>query len=140
MKNNIVFIGLMGAGKTTVGRYLANLWAMNFADFDKEIAKQEKMSVSEIFAQKGEKYFRQMEKVTIQRFMDCNNFIISTGGGIVKDKENIDNLKKIGKVIYLKAPVKVIYERIKNNDERPLLKCANPLLELENIFKQRSKL
>lgn len=139
MKDNIVLIGFMGAGKTTVGRYLSNLWAMNFADFDEEIVKQEKMSINEIFKHYGEKHFRNMEKITIQRFQGCENFVISTGGGIVKDKENIEGLKKIGKVIYLYAPLKTLFDRIKNGNERPLLKCENPFKEFEKIFDARKE-
>ena len=139
MKDNIILIGFMGAGKTTVGRYIANHWAMNFADFDEEISKQEKMSINEIFAAHGEKYFRDMEKLTIQRFMGCENFVISTGGGIVKERENVQALRKIGKVIYLKASIQTLFDRIKDSGDRPLLKSPEPFKDFEHIFEERRK-
>ncbi|MBE7705776.1 MAG: shikimate kinase [Cyanobacteria bacterium SIG30] len=137
MKDNIVLIGLMGAGKTTIGRYLANLWAMNFVDFDEDIEKNENMKINEIFAKYGEKHFRELEKKAIQKHMGCENFIIATGGGIVKDVENIDNLKKIGKVIYLKASPLILFERIKDSETRPLIRCSDAYREFEKIFEQR---
>ena len=139
MKDNIILIGLMGAGKTTVGRYMANLWAMNFIDFDEEISKNLKMSINEIFKKYGERHFRKLEKGAIQKYSTCKNFVISTGGGIVEDIENIENLKKIGCLVYLKAAPEVLYERIKDDTSRPLLKTKDPKRELFAIYEKRRK-
>ncbi|MCD8377480.1 MAG: shikimate kinase [Candidatus Gastranaerophilales bacterium] len=138
MDANIVLTGLMGAGKSTVGKTLAQkLPDFVFVDIDEEIEKSEKMSVSEIFKTKSEEYFRELETKTIKHISSQKNMIISVGGGAFESEVNRQNLTKNGIVFYLYAPTSILFERIKNNSNRPLLKCNNPLSKLEELLKKR---
>lgn len=136
---NIALIGMMGSGKTTVGCLLKEkISGFSFVDTDEEIVKAENMSINEIFAKKGENYFRKIETEILNKYLNLDNFIISTGGGVIKSEENIKNLKEKSLVIYLKADACNIYERIKNNKERPLLNSNDMKAEIENILSQRT--
>ena len=139
MEKNIVLVGLMGAGKTTVGKYLAEKYKKDFIDTDAIIEAQKKTSIPDIFAKYGEDIFRQIEANIIKKISEQNNKIISTGGGVVENAENINNLKKNGILVYLKAPAKVLYERIKNQNNRPLLQNENPLKTLQGLLQKREK-
>lgn len=137
MKNNIVLIGLMGAGKSTIGKALANALNWTFIDIDEEIVKQEKMSINDIFAQKSETYFRELETQIIKKFSNSENTVISLGGGAFEKEENRTILLNLNKVFYLYADVDTLYERIKTDSSRPLLKCDNPKGKLEELLKNR---
>lgn len=128
MKANIALIGFMGSGKTTVGRQLAKALDMKFIDIDKMISAREKKSVSEIFTDNGEKYFRELERDIIEEESRENNIVIATGGGAIIDNENLKNLKKTSFVVYLDASLECVYERIKNSKHRPLI------AEAEDVF------
>ena len=132
MKTNIVLIGFMGAGKTEVGRILAKNYGFNFIDADSLIEKREEMTISEIFSKKGEKYFRDLETEILKelaflkkqkRGTDLKSvpFLLSAGGGMPAFNDNMNLLKNIGTVLYLKADPSVIYERIKSETHRPVL-------------------
>ncbi|MGL4687123.1 MAG: shikimate kinase [Fusobacteriaceae bacterium] len=121
MKENIALIGLMGSGKTTIGRQLAKVLEMRFIDTDKMISMCEKKTVTEIFQKHGERYFRDLERKIIAEESRENNIIISTGGGAIVDNENIKNLKKTSFVVYLDSSLECIHERVKNGKNRPLL-------------------
>ncbi|MGL5124130.1 MAG: shikimate kinase [Fusobacteriaceae bacterium] len=121
MKENIALIGLMGSGKTTIGRQLAKLLEMRFIDTDKMISLYEKKTITEIFQKYGERYFRDLERKIIAEESRENNIIISTGGGAIVDNENIKNLKKTSFVVYLDSSLECIHERVKNGKNRPLL-------------------
>ena len=121
MKENIALIGFMGSGKTTVGRLLAKQLDMKFVDVDKVIAAQEKKSISDIFQENVEQYFRQKEREIILQESTKNNVVISTGGGAIIDNENIKNLQNTCFIVYLDADVHCIYDRVKNSKHRPLL-------------------
>ena len=136
---NIALIGLMGSGKSTVGALLAQKLNMNFVDIDAEIEKKEKITISEIFMQKGEPYFREAETQTIKDFTSQNNQIISTGGGAVQDKKNLGILKQNCTVIYLKASPEVLFSRIKEDTSRPLLQNAEPQKTLEELLEKRQE-
>jgi len=120
-KNHIVFIGFMGSGKSTIGHALAEKINMPWIDTDEYIEKKLGMKISTIFSLHGEKYFRDLEKNTIKEIIKQKPSVISCGGGVVLQKENIVNLKKNGKIIWLKANPSTIYERIKKDVSRPLL-------------------
>lgn len=134
---NISLIGMMGSGKTCIGELLAKLLNMSFVDTDEQIIKSEKTSINQIFAQKGETYFREIETATLKNILNFNNQIISTGGGIIKSDENLSLLKEKSVVFYLKASPDILFERIKNNKERPLLNVENMKDKIKTILQDR---
>lgn len=127
MKQNLILIGFMGSGKSTVGRELAKALEMNFVDTDHYIENKEKMNITEIFSLKGEKYFRKIESENIKEISKMNNTVISTGGGVVASDANIMLLKKNGFVIYLDCTVECIYKRVSRRNTRPLLNDVEDL-------------
>ena len=140
MKNNIVLIGMMGAGKSTIGLELAKrLNNFKLVDMDSEIEKREKMKISEIFEKYGEKYFRNYETDLIKELCQKENQIISTGGGVFEKEENRKILKENGKVFYLKASPEKLFERIKSQTHRPLLQQGFGVEKVKTILKSREK-
>lgn len=135
--NNIVLVGLMGAGKSTVGKALAKDLKYDFIDIDEEIVKSEKMSINDIFKLKSETYFRELETKTIEKFAQSNNVVISLGGGAFENKKNQTILLNTSKVFYLKASIETLFERIKTDNSRPLLKCDDPKEKLKELLKKR---
>lgn len=119
--SNIVLIGFMGTGKTTVTRYLKNMLSMEEADVDAMIAEDQGMAIKDIFETRGEEYFRSCESRIIISLENCRRTIISCGGGAVLREENVRNLKKIGPIVLLTARPDTILERVKESDERPVL-------------------
>ena len=137
--DNIVLIGYMGAGKTTIGTTYAKEQHMNFIDTDAYIEAKEGMSISDIFAAKGEDYFRNLEgKVVEEMILTTTNTVISTGGGLPLNKKVKPILNRLGKVIYLQASTATIWERVKAFDNRPLLKCDNPYERICTMLAERS--
>lgn len=134
---NIILIGFMGAGKSAVGQLLAKELKMNFLDTDELIERTENRKISEIFKAEGEAYFRQVETETLKTLQDYDNFVLSTGGGIVLKEENVQLLKSLGKNIFLWAEPEVIYQRIKNEAHRPLLDVTDPKAEIIRILEVR---
>lgn len=127
-----------GSGKTTVGEALALTTGLNFYDIDFLIEKKVGKKITEIFSLYGEKYFRDLETETINEFLNLKeNFILSTGGGIVEKEENLSILKKIGKVFYLEITPELIFDRIKNDTTRPLLLNDNPMQSLIDLYQKR---
>jgi len=120
MINQIYLVGSMGSGKSTVGRLLAKKMGLPYFDLDKLIENQEKMSITDIFQKYNEKYFRDLESVTLKQYSEESNFVISTGGGCVLRDQNLCILRE-GLVIYLKISIETQYERVKNRTHRPLL-------------------
>ncbi|MDK2918452.1 MAG: shikimate kinase [Candidatus Petromonas sp.] len=141
MKKNIVLIGFMGTGKTTVGKKVAEKISLSFIDSDEEIVKKSGMSINEIFNRFGEEYFRKIEGEVIEELSNLEGYVISTGGGIVKNQENILNLKGKGAIIYLNGSAKKIEENIKKDaDNRPLLKTDNVLNKIISLLEERKDL
>lgn len=135
---NIYLVGFMGTGKTAAGRELAKGLKFEFVDLDDLIVRKEKRTIAEIFSQDGEPYFRKVEKETLKEISSQENQVVSCGGGIVLDPENIALMKQSGRLIALTARPEVIFERSKKGVHRPLLNVANPLsriIELLNIRK-----
>ena len=120
MINQIYLVGSMGSGKSTVGRLLAKKMGLPYFDLDKLIENQEKMSITDIFQKNNEKYFRDLESVTLKQYSEESNFVISTGGGCVLRDQNLCILRE-GLVIYLKISIETQFERVKNRTHRPLL-------------------
>ena len=119
---NIVLIGFMGAGKSTVSDYLSTMFAMDIVEMDQEISEREEMSIPDIFETYGEEYFRNL---------------ISCGGGAALRSENVEAMKKNGRVVLLTASPEVIFERVKDNDERPLLEGRKGVREIAGLMEGR---
>ena len=120
MINQIYLVGPMGSGKSTIGRLLAKKLGLPYFDLDKLIEDQEKMSISDIFQKQNEKYFRDLESITLVQYSQESNFVISTGGGCVLRDQNLYILRK-GLVIYLKISIETQFKRVKNRTHRPLI-------------------
>ncbi len=135
---NIVLIGFMGTGKTAVGELLSKKLGRDFLELDEIIEKKEHTSIREIFEEKGEEYFRKLEKETVKETVDKKGVIISAGGGAVLDDENFKNLKENGILICLEASVDVILKRTKLRKTRPLLNVPDPRKNIEELLKKRS--
>jgi shikimate kinase len=122
-KNKIYIIGFMGSGKTTAGRKLATLMGWNFIDLDKKIEDKTGISISEIFADQGEKTFREMESEMLQSLENFENAIISTGGGAPCFNDNMDFMVRTGITIYLKlTPPQLMSRLISSSTVRPLIR------------------
>ena len=133
-KSSIFLVGMMGAGKSSVGRYLDKALNYHFLDTDQLIEKKENRTIEAIFKETGESYFRNIERDIINQF-DNKKCVYSTGGGLPIYNKNIDKLKDIGQVIYLKTSTsELLNNRIKNNFSRPLFQDA---ISFENLLKQR---
>lgn len=138
---NIVLIGFMGSGKTVVGKRLAKRLGYIFIDTDKIIEDRSGKSITEIFRQYGESYFRELEARLVKDLSGIEGHVISTGGGIVVNRENILSFKKHGFMIcWLKASPETIHNRIKNQTHRPLIDVENPLNEIKRLLATREKL
>jgi len=133
---NIVLVGFMGTGKSTVGKRLADELGLKFIDSDEVIKESAGCEIGEIFATKGEVYFRDLETEVIADLGQKSDLVISTGGGAVLREKNIELLKEQGIVILLKAEPEVILERVKGTD-RPLLAVSDPLQEIKSLLAKR---
>ncbi len=125
--SNVILIGYMGCGKSTVGRRLSYRLRMPYVDTDNLIETKEKTTISDIFATQGEEVFRQMETDCIKSIFDYRqDYVIAVGGGLPMREENREIMKKLGTIIYLRAKPDTIYERLKNDTKRPLLQGEDP--------------
>ena len=133
-QTNIYLIGLMGAGKTTVGRQLAKKLGRPFYDSDHEVVERTGVPIPTIFEIEGEEGFRRRETKVIADMTARRDSVLATGGGAVLRQENRDNLKANGFVIYLNAPPHVLWERTRHDKNRPLLRVDDPLRKLQELF------
>lgn len=135
---NIVLIGFMATGKTTIGEIISKKLNMEFVNMDSLIEKEENTSISNIFSKKGEDYFRDLETKILEICTEKEKIILSTGGGIIERECNIDILKKIGTIIWLNGNKKTIIEHLKtSNEERPMLKDENIEEKVDILLKKR---
>lgn len=136
---NIVLIGFMGSGKTSVGKALSQMLGIPVLDTDQLIAEQEGMSINDIFAQKGQDYFRQAETNLLRELaFRTDRFVLSVGGGLPLREENRPLLRKVGTVYYLKASVQTLCGRLAGDTERPLLRGEGTLEEkITKILSER---
>ena len=141
MMKNIILIGFMGSGKTTTGKALKEKTDMTFVDTDELIEAYEGCKISEIFADKGEAYFRRLENETLKELLEStDNKVISTGGGIITNQDNIPLLKQLGKVYYLKIKPETVVKRLEGDKTRPLLMGENKLVKVEQLMSGRKEL
>lgn len=133
----IVLTGMSGSGKSTVGRFLSENLNLKFVDIDEQIVLKENRSINEIFIQSGEQYFRKLEIKIIRELFENKNLIISLGGGAFENKQIRDFLLKNSIVFYLQTSPKIIYERLKNTSDRPLLNNNMNLEHIKSILNTR---
>ncbi len=134
---NIVLVGFMGTGKTTVARIIAQKLGRDYVDIDALIEKKEAMKIADIFRVKGEPYFRQIEKGIIFEISSSNAKVIACGGGVMLNEENVHNLKKNGILICLEATPGIILKRTKEFSQRPILNVDDPKAKIEELLKIR---
>ncbi len=133
----ISFIGLMGSGKTTIGRALARRLGVDFFDSDHVIEAQIGYSLRTFFEQEGEARFRDLEQSTIESLTLKNNAVLATGGGACGRIANREHLNTRSHVIYLKATPDELYRRIRRDGSRPLLQVSDPLAKLRDLYETR---
>lgn len=126
----------MGAGKSTIGPILANVLGWDYYDLDKIIEEHTQKKISEIFAESGDQYFRKIESEKLKEISTGNNIIISLGGGTIASGDNLDFIKKNGRIVYLKTSVESVYKRLIYKNDRPLLKINEINASREEILKK----
>ncbi|MEL6618380.1 MAG: shikimate kinase [Pseudomonadota bacterium] len=137
LKKTVVMVGMMGAGKTAVGRALAARLDVPFLDSDAEIEAAANMTVPEIFARDGEPFFRTKETQVISRLLDEERGVLSTGGGAFLAEENRTNISARGVSVWLNADLDLLWQRVRHKDTRPLLHTPDPRATLADIYAAR---
>ena len=137
---NLILVGMMGSGKTTMGRALAKHLGKAFVDSDEEIQKRTGVTIPHIFDIEGEAGFRQRESAAISDLAGRDNLVLATGGGAVMAEQNRAMLRQNGIVIYLKAGVYDLWQRTRHDRNRPLLQLADPHAKLAELYQQRDPL
>lgn len=137
LKKTVVMVGMMGSGKTAIGTALARKLQVPFLDSDREIESAANMTIGEIFERDGEPFFRQKETQVIARLLDEEPGILSTGGGAFLSETNRSLIHDKGVSVLLDADIPLLWNRVKHKDTRPLLRTANPLETLTEIFVAR---
>ncbi|MDD5495789.1 MAG: shikimate kinase [Candidatus Omnitrophica bacterium] len=135
---NIILIGFMGTGKTTIATKVALRLKMRYVSTDDLIEKREKRTINEIFTASGEDYFREVESEVIRDVAGMEDAVIDAGGGAVMREENMANFKTNGIVICLTADEEVLFERVKKYKHRPLLNVEDPKFKIRSLMKQRA--
>jgi len=135
-----VLIGMMGAGKSSVGRCLQRRTGLDRFDTDELVAAKFALSIPEIFARHGEENFRAAETKALRDLPNENAMIIVTGGGIILRNENVDLLKRLGMVVWLEAKEETLFERASRRGNRPLLQTENPRTSLAEMLQKRTPL
>ncbi len=137
-KDNIILIGFMGSGKTSVGRQLAKLLGYDFQDTDTLIEQQEQETIAHMFETKGEEHFRELETAILKRLQsELNHTVLSTGGGLVLREQNRELLRRMGYVIYLQASNGTIVDRVMGDTTRPLLQGEELRAKVERLQRER---
>ena len=137
LHKTVVMVGMMGAGKTAVGRALAQRLGVPFLDSDHEIETAANMSIPEIFERHGEAFFREKERMVIRRLLEEERGVLSTGGGAFLAEENRRNISDFGVAVCLQADLEVLWNRVRHRDTRPLLRTADPFATLRDLYEKR---
>ena len=135
---NIVLVGFMGTGKSVVGRVIAQKLEFHFIDTDDVIEQASKAKISDIFAEHGEDYFRDLESQAVKSVVLMKNQVVATGGGVVLRSSNIDLLRTGGPIFCLNATPKAIWDRVRSSQSRPLLRGPDPLKKIETLLDKRA--
>lgn len=136
-KPHIILVGLPGAGKSTVGQLVAEKLARTFLDFDKEIERREGMPITQIFGERGEAAFRQLERSLTEELQQFGNMVLSPGGGWIKIPEVVSLLRPPGIMIYLRVRPEVAIQRLGGGAGRPLLSGPDPMAAMKALFEER---
>ena len=136
-KPNIVLVGFMGTGKTSIGRRLSTQLRMRYVDTDDVIERDSGRRISEIFEVDGEAAFRELESEAVLKVSKLYNYVISTGGGVVLKEANMVELKRNGIVFCLTATPEEIYRRVRHQSHRPLLQTPDPLTKINSMLEER---
>jgi len=140
VKKNLVLLGMMAVGKTTLGKIVAKKQGLKFIDIDANIEKKNSMTIKEIFNKKGEKFFRMEEEKEVLKSLQKNNCVIALGGGAFMNKTLRDNILKNTISIWLNVDIKTLNKRIKWNQKRPLLKNENNQKKLYELYAERKNI
>lgn len=138
-KANIILTGFMGTGKSTIGKNIAARLGWSFIDTDVLIEEDIGMTIATIFAERGEHYFRTLEREIIARVCHGTEQVIATGGGVMTNEENVRILKENGTIICLMAQPEVIWSRVQGNSDRPLLQGEKPLERIRELLATRAE-
>jgi shikimate kinase len=138
-KGNIILTGFMGTGKSSVGQKVAQRLNKRFVDTDVVIATETGKTIAAIFAEQGEAHFRALERAAIARVSEAQDIVVATGGGAMVNEDNARRLKESGMVICLTAAPDVIWARVQNNTDRPLLQGENPLDKIRALLTSRAE-
>jgi shikimate kinase len=133
-KRNLVLVGLMGAGKSAIGKLVASELGVPFIDSDHEIERVSRMTIAELFEKYGEPEFRKLENRVIKRLLRTGPRVLSTGGGAFMNGDTRASIKAAGVSLWLDADLETLWERVIKRDNRPLLKTENPKQTLENLM------
>lgn len=136
-KRNLVIVGLMGAGKSAIGKLVAQMLGIPFVDSDHEIERVSRMTIPELFQAYGEPEFRKLEQRVIRRLLQSGPRVLSTGGGAFMNEETRAAIRSNGLSLWLDADLDILWERVLKRDNRPLLKTENPKKTLEDLMVTR---
>ena len=134
---NIFLIGFMGCGKSTVAAKLNQMYGMHVVEMDQEISVRQKMSIPEIFEKYGEVYFRNLESNLLQEIQTGTNQVVSCGGGVVLRTKNVAEMRKNGRIVLLTAKPENVLRRVRENDDRPILKGRKTVKDITELMEAR---
>ena len=137
---NVVLVGFMGCGKTTLGARLAQMLGLKFVDMDDCIIRKAGCEIPAIFAAQGEPGFRSIESAVLDDLLQSDQMVVATGGGVVTIPENLPKLKALGFVVWLNPPERAIWQRVSRNRSRPLLQTPNPRQTVHDLLEKRRPL
>ena len=137
LRRTVVMVGMMGSGKTAIGKALAGRLGVPFLDSDQAIEEAAQATIAEIFERDGEKFFRRRETEVIRRLLSGPPVVLSTGGGAFLARRNRKLIKREGVAVLLDAPLGLLWERVRHKDTRPLLRTDDPKATLERLFEDR---
>jgi len=134
---NIVLFGFMGTGKSAVAQMLARRLNIRWVDMDKVIEERQGASIEKIFERNGEAYFRGLERELVKELLEEKDIVVSTGGGVVLNPENMQDFKEWGLCVCLNASIQTIYDRVRHRHDRPLLKGQDPMKKIQDLLELR---
>ena len=140
MYENVVLVGFMGSGKSSVGRLIARTLRGRFVDTDRQVVDRTGLEITAIFASHGEPWFRKEESQALRLLHGGRGLVVATGGGIVTVPANLPALKKLGFVVWLTADEEILWERVSRNKKRPLLHTENPRQTVHALLEKRNPL